>query len=411
MYYCDSDAQFWDFINTGWQTFLLLWASINTFQIRKAFDDIKEAKALARMIYFQFTLVILRLTTFFLSDKINGSVLQLARSIIYSIDVIGVCLIYFLPKFIMMKKIEESTRDSLTHSAHWRRVQQAHQHAPHPFVWASRLISNLASMVVGVEDVARLQDGDRIDKEFDVDNDDIEVDTTSYAVDGLGDRIYPESTSGVNAGHDRNGRGNIAKNILSKSSESSPSKCLSSRSGSGDKSASSLSGSQQRLTMRGSSASTSSKSSSNNDNGALIHVGAAENENRNGQTDDVHHEISSADMTMKVEDSDDSSFGDGGDSSTLKPNRVLKAVIEEEKGVKEQDEDAGTQVIRVPPTNGTSGGSVNDRVDVSVPTDNRSSKGTSPKETLLAEQDKDLRILRLERELRTLKEQLKVKDA
>jgi len=315
-----------------------------------------------------------------------------------------------------MKKIEEATRDPLTHSAHWRRVPQFHQHGNHPFNWASRLISNLASMVAGIEDMAGMQDEDRMEDGFDED-DDIEVDKTSYAVDGLGDRIYPTGTKGANTVDGLNGRGAVLKRNSSKSSDKSPSKSSSSRSSSRDKSFASSSQSQPRLSMRGSS--SRSKSSSNNDNGIISSVSAGEGENGN---ENHHHlidhdhdnEISSSDLTIKVDDSDDFSIGDGGDSSTMTTTRVLDVVIEEDQGGKKvRDGDEGRQESDAVPTDGTGGDGganvENGSFKVCVATENSISKGN--KQKLLDEQDKDLRILNLEKELRALKEQLKVKDA
>jgi hypothetical protein len=98
LYYCSSVSKSWALVNTSWNALLLLVATVYALQIRKAFDKAKEARTLAFLIYFQFMLVLFRLATYFLDESMSGFILGQTRSLIYSVDVIGACGIYFAPK-------------------------------------------------------------------------------------------------------------------------------------------------------------------------------------------------------------------------------------------------------------------------------------------------------------------------
>lgn len=100
-YYCRSESNVWVFIPVGWDTLLLLCASVLAVQTRNLRQDFNESRTLAVLIYSHFVFVLLRLATFFLQDTgIQNSTLAGTRSLIYSVDTTATIFIYFLPKLL-----------------------------------------------------------------------------------------------------------------------------------------------------------------------------------------------------------------------------------------------------------------------------------------------------------------------
>jgi 7 transmembrane sweet-taste receptor of 3 GCPR len=93
-YYCSSDNLVWDYIAVGWNTLLLLCATVLAFQTRTLQRDFNESQTLAFLIYSHFIFVVLRLIIVWLQVTANG-----LRSLIFSIDTLATILIYFIPKF------------------------------------------------------------------------------------------------------------------------------------------------------------------------------------------------------------------------------------------------------------------------------------------------------------------------
>jgi len=101
VYYCsggESDA--WAFSGLGWNTLLLLCASVLAFQTRNITHDFNESRTLAFLIYSHSVFVVLRICTYLLSQHFKGSALRQMRGILYASDQIAVCIIYFLPKVL-----------------------------------------------------------------------------------------------------------------------------------------------------------------------------------------------------------------------------------------------------------------------------------------------------------------------
>jgi hypothetical protein len=101
-YYCnggDSDA--WRFSAVTWNVILLLMASVLAYQSRNIVQHFNESRTLAFLIYSHFVFVVLRTSTFLLADQVNGSTLDHLRSVLYAVDQMVACVIYFLPKLFM----------------------------------------------------------------------------------------------------------------------------------------------------------------------------------------------------------------------------------------------------------------------------------------------------------------------
>ncbi|KAL3908885.1 MAG: hypothetical protein SGARI_002862 [Bacillariaceae sp.] len=154
-YYCSSESKSWALLNTGWNAVLLLVATVYAIQIRKAFDEYKEARTLAFLIYFQFMLVLFRLATYFLDGSMSGFILGQTRSLIYSIDVIGACCIYFAPKIHAATRIRE--RNSNPSSTMLTPTTPIREY-PVPIQRAFKLISNISSIILPEDDPMYIDD-------------------------------------------------------------------------------------------------------------------------------------------------------------------------------------------------------------------------------------------------------------
>ena len=103
-YYCASSSSMngsysWNFIAVAWNAVLLLTASVLAFQTRNVFPNFNESRTLAFLIYSHFVFVILRICTFLLADIMNGNSVDNLRGLLYALDQIAACCIYFVPKF------------------------------------------------------------------------------------------------------------------------------------------------------------------------------------------------------------------------------------------------------------------------------------------------------------------------
>ena len=117
-HYCDSESQAWQFAAVGWNTLLLLCASVLAYQSRTTRSEFNESQTLAFMIYSHLIFVILRLSTFALSGSLKESILENIRSLIFSADTITTIVIYFVPKFLADEQQESSWMQAI--SAHSR---------------------------------------------------------------------------------------------------------------------------------------------------------------------------------------------------------------------------------------------------------------------------------------------------
>lgn len=98
-FYCSGGTtNAWDFAAVSWNALLLLCASVLAFQSRNVVQQFNESRTLAFLIYSHFVFVVLRIVTFLLTGNVQGSTLNYARSLIYALDQIMTCVIYFLPK-------------------------------------------------------------------------------------------------------------------------------------------------------------------------------------------------------------------------------------------------------------------------------------------------------------------------
>ena len=99
-FYCQSESEAWMFINTGWHGILLLASTVLAFQTRNLRKEINESLALAVLVYSHAIFAILRVILFYLQDRFYVWNLAHYESLIFSVDVIAACCIYFFPKLL-----------------------------------------------------------------------------------------------------------------------------------------------------------------------------------------------------------------------------------------------------------------------------------------------------------------------
>ena len=98
-YYCSGYYSAFAYIAIGWNTILLLSASVLAFQTSKIKrQDFNESQTLAFLIYSHFVIIVMRLATFFLQDIVHEATLNNIRSFLYSADTLATCVVYFAPK-------------------------------------------------------------------------------------------------------------------------------------------------------------------------------------------------------------------------------------------------------------------------------------------------------------------------
>lgn len=98
--FCQSSSNAWSYASIIWHTLLLVCAAVLAFQTRKVQNEVNEAQTLAFIIYSHFVFVVLRVIVFSLTEMLNVSHTPRYFSLVFSIDVIATCFIYFIPKFI-----------------------------------------------------------------------------------------------------------------------------------------------------------------------------------------------------------------------------------------------------------------------------------------------------------------------
>mmetsp|Transcript_2073 Transcript_2073/g.3676 ORF Transcript_2073/g.3676 Transcript_2073/m.3676 type:complete len:949 (-) Transcript_2073:159-3005(-) len=110
-YYCSnsSDSNVWSFVAVAWNAALLLAASVLAFQTRNVIQAFNESRTLAFLIYSHFIFVMARISIIFLSDHVQGSILNFSMSLVYSIDQVAACCIYFFPKLLVTQNGETSS--------------------------------------------------------------------------------------------------------------------------------------------------------------------------------------------------------------------------------------------------------------------------------------------------------------
>jgi hypothetical protein len=115
-YFCSSESGMWDYIAVGWNTLLLLCASVLAFQTRTLQKDFNESQTLAFLIYSHFVFVVLRLITVILQQwsgtTTSVETLVGLRSLLFSIDTIATIFIYFVPKFSTAANKVETYRNA-----------------------------------------------------------------------------------------------------------------------------------------------------------------------------------------------------------------------------------------------------------------------------------------------------------
>lgn len=110
IFYCsggESDA--WAYSGLGWNALLLLCASVLAFQTRNIKQDFNESRTLAFLIYSHSVFVVLRIGTYLLSEYFEGSTLRYMRGMLYAVDQIAACIIYFIPKFFSQDNHHEGS--------------------------------------------------------------------------------------------------------------------------------------------------------------------------------------------------------------------------------------------------------------------------------------------------------------
>uniref|UniRef100_A0A7S4IYQ5 G-protein coupled receptors family 3 profile domain-containing protein n=1 Tax=Odontella aurita TaxID=265563 RepID=A0A7S4IYQ5_9STRA len=98
-YVCGSQSEFWWYVSIACNVLLLISATVLAIQTRKQVSTFNESQTLGFMVYSHFIFVLTRMTTLFLDNKLSGSDLARARSLVYSCDAMATIFVYFFPKF------------------------------------------------------------------------------------------------------------------------------------------------------------------------------------------------------------------------------------------------------------------------------------------------------------------------
>lgn len=109
-YHCESDSDVWRMATAGWNAILLLIATIFTFQTRKVRREINETQSLIFLIYSHCIFVALRCILFSLEGVLSPWNVTRYLSLIYSIDTISACCIYFAPKVLAQEELTMEQR-------------------------------------------------------------------------------------------------------------------------------------------------------------------------------------------------------------------------------------------------------------------------------------------------------------
>lgn len=109
-YYCSSESDVWQYVAIGWILALLLRGIVLAFEMRNVRQDFNESQTLAMMTYSHFVFSMLRLVVFvFLLDDLGASESASYNSILLSFDTMAALVIYFLPKFVVLRNPDAST--------------------------------------------------------------------------------------------------------------------------------------------------------------------------------------------------------------------------------------------------------------------------------------------------------------
>ena len=112
---CSSERfDYWYLVTLGWQTALLIMASVLAYQSRHVLQEFNESRSLGTMAYSHFLFVVLRTILFFLGRQPNDTssnsaatfeppVVAAASSVLLSLDALFAMTIYILPKFMEAK--------------------------------------------------------------------------------------------------------------------------------------------------------------------------------------------------------------------------------------------------------------------------------------------------------------------
>jgi 7 transmembrane sweet-taste receptor of 3 GCPR len=102
-YYCSSDSDIWLYVAFGWTFMLLISSTVLAVQMRNVRQEFNESQTLGIMTYSHFVFAVLRFMTFFLSDGLGEASSARYRSILISVDAAATLVIYFLPKFMVLR--------------------------------------------------------------------------------------------------------------------------------------------------------------------------------------------------------------------------------------------------------------------------------------------------------------------
>ena len=151
VYYCSAgESNAWAYAGLGWNTFLLVCASVLAFQMRNIKEDFNESRTLAFLIYSHAVFVVLRICTYLLTDHFEGSTLRQMRGLLHAFDQMAACVIYFLPK-IFLPDLDEDMEASSSFGG------TARNRSPNNSGF--RVSSKQSSKVSGSSSLLKLPDG------------------------------------------------------------------------------------------------------------------------------------------------------------------------------------------------------------------------------------------------------------
>ncbi|KAL3915483.1 MAG: hypothetical protein SGILL_005633 [Bacillariaceae sp.] len=124
-YFCYSGNPAWGLAALAWNGILLICASVLAFQARNAVSSFNETRTLAMLVYSHFIFLLARVAMMFLGSQVSGSTIVYSLSLVYALDQITACAIYFLPKFILHDTDKEgsSNSQSFTKETKWSRYR------------------------------------------------------------------------------------------------------------------------------------------------------------------------------------------------------------------------------------------------------------------------------------------------
>jgi 7 transmembrane sweet-taste receptor of 3 GCPR len=111
-YYCSSEVAAWQYVAFGWTCLLLFSSSVLAFQMRNVRQEFNESTTLAMMSYSHFVFTILRLVIFSI-DGLGSSDKAGYLSILLSVDSLAALVMYFLPKFWVLQKPDQTAQSSI----------------------------------------------------------------------------------------------------------------------------------------------------------------------------------------------------------------------------------------------------------------------------------------------------------